>query len=204
MQHVVVLDLFIGIEMKPALAALVLRPAVPGDRKRLYPAVRKFDQILLEGIDAEGVFHLEGRKLAVGAVGFDKELIVLPEEAGMDAVIVETGIIEIAEHGGGGRVLHRMLVLGFLPQRGFGLVASGAGFAADKGGGSGSIAGAEQFVRGEIAIGNEQQGEASCHDSREPCHHRYAQPKLSRSHGGSGIALSASRAFGRLRCGGAP
>ena len=30
-QHVVVLDLLIGIEMKPFLAALVLRPAVPGD-----------------------------------------------------------------------------------------------------------------------------------------------------------------------------
>src|SRR5579871_5137810 len=30
-QHIVVLDLLIGIEMKPALAALILRPAIPGN-----------------------------------------------------------------------------------------------------------------------------------------------------------------------------
>ena len=66
--------------MKPALAALVLRTAVPGDRQRLQAAVREFDQILLQRINAEGVFDLEARKLAVGTVGLDEELVVLPEE----------------------------------------------------------------------------------------------------------------------------
>src|ERR1700756_1560590 len=68
-QHVVVLDLVIGIKMKPALTSPAFRSAVPGDGKRLYPAIRKFDEILLKRIDAEGVFDLESRELAVRAVG---------------------------------------------------------------------------------------------------------------------------------------
>src|SRR5262245_50917492 len=137
MQHVGVLDLFIRMEMKPALATLVFRPAVPGDGKRLDPAIREFDQILLKGFDAEGVFHLESRKLAIGAIGLDEELVVLREEAGMDAVVIKTRVVEVAEHGGGRSVLHGKLVLGLLPKRGFGLMAIGAGFAADEGEGKG-------------------------------------------------------------------
>src|SRR6516225_10229634 len=89
-QHVVVLDLLIRIEMKPALAALILGPAVPGDRKRLDAAIRELDQVLLEGIDAKGVLHLEGRKLAVGAAGLDEEFVVLLEKARVNAVVVKT------------------------------------------------------------------------------------------------------------------
>ena len=74
MQDIIVLDLLARIEMKPALPALLLRPAVPGDRERLQPAVRKFDEILLQRIDAEGVFHLERRELAVRPVGLDEKL----------------------------------------------------------------------------------------------------------------------------------
>src|SRR5262249_46071967 len=59
MQNIVVLDLFVGIEMEPALSALLLGAAIPGDRQRLQAAVRQFDQVLLQGIDAEGVLNLE-------------------------------------------------------------------------------------------------------------------------------------------------
>ena len=65
------LDLLVRIQMKPALAALVLRPAVPSERWDLQAPIGKLDQILLKRIDAEGVFHLEGRKLAVGPIGLD-------------------------------------------------------------------------------------------------------------------------------------
>ena len=119
MQDVVVLDLFVRVEMKPALAALVLRPAIPGDRQRLQPAVGKFDQILLQRIEAERVFDLEGRKLAVGPVGLDQEFSVLAKEARSHAVIVEARIVEIAEHRFVGRMVHRMLVLRRAPQLGF-------------------------------------------------------------------------------------
>jgi hypothetical protein len=70
-QDVVVLDVLVRIEMKPALAAVALRAAVPGDREGLQAAVGKFDEILLQRLDAEGVFHLERGELAVGPVGLD-------------------------------------------------------------------------------------------------------------------------------------
>ena len=106
MQDIVVLDLFIGIKVKPALSAFVLRSAVPGERQCLQPAVRKFDEILLERIDAEGVFHFERRELAVRTIGLDKVLPVLAKEAGVDAVIVEACVVEVAQNRFAGRVLH--------------------------------------------------------------------------------------------------
>ena len=139
-QNVVVLDLLVRIEMKPALAAFVLRPAVPGDRQRLQPAVRELDEILLQRIDAECVLHLERGELAVGTVGLDQELPVLAEEARTHAVIIEARIGEIAEHRFLGGVLHRVLVLGAAPQVRFGAVAAGAGLAADERGRGGGIA----------------------------------------------------------------
>ena len=107
-------------------------PAVPGDRQRLQPAVGEFDEVLLQRIDAEGVFHLERGELAVRTVGLDQELSVLAEEARMHAVIVEAGIVEIAEHRFVGRVVHRVLVLRAAPKLRLRLVAAGAGLAADK------------------------------------------------------------------------
>ena len=74
MQHVVVADIFIGVEMKPALSALSFRTGVPGNRKRLHAPVRKLDQVLLQGINAESVLHLEGGELSVRSVRLHKIL----------------------------------------------------------------------------------------------------------------------------------
>src|SRR5688572_10110115 len=57
MQDVVRLDLLMGIEVKPALAALLLRARIPRQRQRLNAAVGKLDEILLQGIEAEDVLH---------------------------------------------------------------------------------------------------------------------------------------------------
>ena len=59
----------IGIEMEPALPALVLRARVPRNAERLKPAFRQFDQILLQRRDAERVADFEVCELAVRAVG---------------------------------------------------------------------------------------------------------------------------------------
>ncbi|XUM19963.1 hypothetical protein ACRAVF_20185 [Bradyrhizobium oligotrophicum S58] len=75
------LDRFIGREMKPALPALVRRPAVPSDRQGLNAPVGKDDQILLQRIDTERIFDFEHGKLAIGTVGLDQELAVLSKEA---------------------------------------------------------------------------------------------------------------------------
>src|SRR5690606_4406074 len=54
-QRVCVIDLLVGVEAIPALAAFGGGPAVPGDAERLQPSVRKFDEVLLERIDTERV-----------------------------------------------------------------------------------------------------------------------------------------------------
>ncbi len=125
-------DVLIRIEMEPALPALLLGPAVPGKRQRLDAAVGKLDEILLKRIEAERVFHLEARELAVRAVGLDEELAVFAEEARMHAVIVEARIVEIAKHGLLGGMGHGVRVLRAVPRRGFGLMAAGASLAADE------------------------------------------------------------------------
>ena len=133
-QHVIVLDLLVRVEMKPALAALVLRPAVPGERQRLQAAVGKLDQILLQWLDAERVLDLKRHQPAVGPVGLDEKLPILAEEAGSHAVIVEGRIAEIAEHRFVVRMLHGKLVLRAVPELRLRPVTAGAGLAADEGG----------------------------------------------------------------------
>jgi hypothetical protein len=87
---------------------------------------------LLQGIEAEGVFHLEGGELAVRAVGLDHELVAFAEEARVHAEIVETRIVEIAEHGVLGGVRHGMRMLRSVPELGLPAMARGASFAADE------------------------------------------------------------------------
>src|SRR5215470_2033192 len=89
-QNVVVLDLLVRVEVKPALAALLLWAAVPGDRQRLQPAIGKLNQILLQWIDPEGVFDFENPELSVRPVGLDQEFPVIAEEARVHIVILET------------------------------------------------------------------------------------------------------------------
>src|SRR5262249_8746299 len=133
MQNIVVLDLLVGIEMEPALATLLLRAGVPGDREGLQPAVREFDEILLQRVDAEGVFHLERSELAVRAIGLEQEFPILAEEAGLHAVMTEARIVEIAMHRCVGRMLHGEPMLRRAPKLRLRLMAVGAGLAADEG-----------------------------------------------------------------------
>jgi len=97
-QRVVVLDLLVGIKMKPALPALVFWPGVPGNGQRLQPLVWKFDQILLQRSNAEGVFDLEARELAIRPVGLNEEFSVVTEEARANTVVIEARAIEITQH----------------------------------------------------------------------------------------------------------
>jgi len=126
-QHVLVVHLVVRIEVEPALAARLLGPAVPGDRQGLQSAAGQFDQVLLQGADAEGIADLEIRQLAVGSVGVDEKPAVALEECGGHARIVETRPVEIAEHALLADVLHRQIVMRALP------VFGGAGVAADAG-----------------------------------------------------------------------
>ncbi len=115
------------------LAALRLGPGVPGERQRLQPSVGECDQILLQRIDAEGVFDLEQGELAVRPVGFDPKFAVAAKEARSHAVIVERHAGKIAQHRPLGRVSHGVAMLRCVPQIGFGRVALRTCFAADEG-----------------------------------------------------------------------
>ncbi len=176
--------------MEPALAALLLRPAVPGDRQRLQAAVGELDQILLQRVDAEGVLHLERGELAVRPVGLDQELAVLAEEARPHAVMLEARVGEIAEHRPVGCMLHRELVLRRAPQLRFRLVTAGAGLAADEGGWRNGRRAAEERV--PPAAGQE----LKCQAARDGDHRndrRRNDDRPPRNASRRRIALSAAR-----------
>jgi hypothetical protein len=148
-QHIVMADLLVGIEMKPALAALLLRTTVPHNRQRLNASIGKLDQVLLQRIDPESVFHLERGRVAVGAVSLDQELPILAKETRTHAVIVEARVVKIAKHRLVSRVIHRLLVVRCAPQLRLRLMAPGAGVAADErcSGSAGPVAGQRNFIQ---------------------------------------------------------
>src|SRR5512132_512467 len=131
-QRIAGLELLIGIQMEPALAALVLRPAVPGDAERLHPPVREGDQVLLQRVDAEGVADLEVGELAVRPVGVDEELAVPLDETRGDVAVRERRAVEGAENRLVRRFLHGEVVVRAAPGRRLGLVTARAGGDADE------------------------------------------------------------------------
>ena len=133
-QEIVVANFFVRIEVEPTLAPLVFRAAVPGDGEGLQSSIGKFDQILLQRVEAERVLDLEHADLAVRPVGLDQELSVLAEESRTRPVVLKIRIVEVAEHRFLGRVIHGMLVLRRSPKLRFRPMAPRAGLAADEGG----------------------------------------------------------------------
>ena len=108
-----------GIEVEPAVFL-----GIPGHTQGLQATVADFDQILLQGRDAEGVGNLEVGSLALDARRVDPELIAPAKEPGGLAFVLERCIIEIGRHGGRCRLLHRQLMVRTLPVLGLGLMAT--------------------------------------------------------------------------------
>ena len=130
-QPVAGLDVLAGVEMEPALPALRLRPAVPGDRQRLHAAAGQLDQVLLQRPHAERVPDLEVGELAVGTIGRDDELAVAPRERRRGAGVGELRAGEVAQHRRVVGDLHREVVVGTAPCVDLLAVALGAHGAAD-------------------------------------------------------------------------
>ena len=131
-QHVAVVHALARVEVEPALPALLRGAAVPGDGEGLVAAARQLDQVLLQRRQAEGVGHRVIREPAVGAVGADEGLPVLPVEAGGHALVGEVRVVEVAEDGLLARLLHREVVVGAAPAPGLLGVALLAGADADE------------------------------------------------------------------------
>src|SRR5262245_14649879 len=98
MQRVAGFELLAGIEVEPALTALLFRPAIPGDAKRLQPPAWERDQVLLKRIDPEGVGDRIVVQRAVRAIGADHEPVTATEESCRDTKMLERGVGEVAEH----------------------------------------------------------------------------------------------------------
>ncbi len=121
----------VRIQMKPALAALILRPAVPRDPKRLKAAARHRDQILLQRENAEGIGDRKITHRTASGIRADHEFVPVAEQRRHDAEVIDLGAGEIAEHRRLVRRLHRQRVMRAVPALGFGPMTSGANLAAD-------------------------------------------------------------------------
>src|ERR1700733_13549368 len=110
-------DLLTRIQKEPPLTAPVARAAVPRYPQRLQTAARHRDEILLQRVDAERVADFVVMQRAVGTVGTHHELRSRAIEVRGDAAVVETRVIEVAEHSGIRSRLHRQLMMRSVPQR---------------------------------------------------------------------------------------
>src|SRR6516164_1580082 len=99
------------MQMKPPLPAFGLGPCIPGIRQSLQPPIRKFDEILLEGIEPERILDREPGFLPVLALGGGKEASILAIEARPGTEMGGLGVVEVAEHCRFCRVLHGMGML---------------------------------------------------------------------------------------------
>ena len=120
-------QLLIGVEMVPAVPALIAGTAVPGDAERLIASVREFDQILLQRLDAECIGDRIFMLLAVRAIGPHHEPVARTIECGRDAEMLELSAGKIAQHGCRGGRLHGQRVMRAFPGIGLRRVAAGTG-----------------------------------------------------------------------------
>ena len=131
-QGVIEAEALARIQREPALPALLPGPAVPGDGQALQTAAGAFDQVLLEGCDAEGVGDGEVCGLAVFALGVDEKAPVALEEAHVHtAVVVEWAVVEVTEHVAVAGFAQRPTVVRGFPGLGLGLVTAVAALLCD-------------------------------------------------------------------------
>jgi len=117
--------------MKPALAAFLSGARIPGDRQCLQATVGKFDEILLQRINAKRVFDLIILQLAIRPIGIDKKFSAALKKCTGDACIGKLGAVEITEHALLARCGHRVVMLRFFPLSSLVAVARGTSIAAN-------------------------------------------------------------------------
>jgi hypothetical protein len=132
-KNVTVGNRVVWVEVEPTLAAFALGPIVPAHAQGLKAPARKFDQVLLERIEAEHIRDLVIVEFAVGPIRTHEKLSIAPKKTGGDAEMRELGVIEIAEHGALIHDLHREIVMRSLPQFVLGDVAGLASLAPHEG-----------------------------------------------------------------------
>ena len=84
----------VGVKVKPALPAFILRPRVPRDGQRLKPTIRELDQVLLQWGYTERVLHLIISQLAVTTLGVDEKLSTPLKEGGSESGVGKLRVVE--------------------------------------------------------------------------------------------------------------
>jgi hypothetical protein len=120
-----------GIEVKPVLPALLARSRIPGNTQALELAVRKWNEILLQGKDSEGVRDRIIVKLTIRTVGANVKLVLVLMETRDYRVLAKACVLEIPEDRLVIRWLHGEGVMGVTPRLGFFDMARGATLLAD-------------------------------------------------------------------------
>jgi hypothetical protein len=129
-QGILVVDRLVGIEVVPALPALGGGTGVPGDAQCLQAPPGERQQVLLQGVDAEHIFHRVIRELAVLPVRTHLELIALAKKTRGHPVVAESRVVKIPQNGLRCGQLHGQVVMRALPVVELGFMAAFAGLAA--------------------------------------------------------------------------
>src|SRR5271166_6630229 len=117
--------------MEPALAALLLRPAVPRNAERLITSAGKCNQVLLQRIDAEGVGDFVIPHGPIRTIRTHQEPIPVAMKFRYRAEMLDPGIAKVAENGGIGCLPHGGCMMRALPKLGLNAVAGSARFRTD-------------------------------------------------------------------------
>ena len=105
------IDIFVGLQMVPALPALRGRPAVPGHIERLQVTLANIDQILLQRVVPEGIFDGVDTGLTILTHGCYPVSSIAFEQARVDPVKADGDIAEITQHVVFAGGLHRLAVI---------------------------------------------------------------------------------------------
>ncbi|MOA13752.1 hypothetical protein D3C78_1338150 [compost metagenome] len=109
-QRIAMVDALVGIQVEPGPLF-----HIPGGAERLQAAAFQLDQVLLQGLQPEGVGHLEVGRLAVRPRQVHPERVALALEMGGFHVVVQWRGVEVGQHRLRAGGLHGPLVMGALP-----------------------------------------------------------------------------------------
>ncbi len=131
-QFVTGLDVFVRVQVVPALTAVGFGSRVPGKGQCLLAAARKLDEVLLQWRHAECEGHGKVPQLTVFVFGANDVLVVASQKTRLFAEIVERRVVEIAEYGRRIGDLHGELMMRAAPLLVLGFMAIRAVLAAQK------------------------------------------------------------------------
>jgi hypothetical protein len=110
-------QIFVGVEVEPALSAIRSGACIPGHREGLEPTARETYQQLLKRMDSEGIGHFELDGSAVDTTRRHQEGSVAPRKPGRHSEVLELCAVEVPEQRLWAGLLDGEVMVGTAPQR---------------------------------------------------------------------------------------